>query len=71
MAEALSEREQLNPKDPTPGSRGDVPTLRELINKRDQLTESTGHYYGVTELSLRDADPIKYGSKNYQGSSRT
>jgi N-methylhydantoinase B/acetone carboxylase alpha subunit len=36
------------------------PTLRELIETRDRLTRETGHYYGVAELSLRDADPIKY-----------
>ncbi len=36
------------------------PTLRQRIAERDRLTAETGHYYGVTELSLRDADPIKY-----------
>ena len=35
-------------------------TLLDMINKRDQLTSESGHYYGVTELSLRDSDPIKY-----------
>ena len=35
-------------------------TLREQVAKRDRLTQETGHYYGITELSLRDADPIKY-----------
>lgn len=36
------------------------PTLRALFAERDRLTRDTGHYYGVTELTLRDADPIKY-----------
>lgn len=36
------------------------PTLREMIAERDRLTAETGHYYGVTELSLRDSDPIRY-----------
>ena len=36
------------------------PTLRALFTERDRLTRDTGHYYGVTELTLRDADPIKY-----------
>ncbi len=36
------------------------PTLRQLIAERDRLTAETGHYCGVTELTLRDADPIKY-----------
>jgi len=36
------------------------PTLRAQIEQRDRLTRETGHYYGIDELSLRDADPIKY-----------
>ncbi len=36
------------------------PTLKEMIATRDRLTEQSGHYYGVEELSLRDSDPIKY-----------
>lgn len=35
-------------------------TLREMLEQRDRLTEETGHYYGVTELTLRDSDPVKY-----------
>ena len=35
-------------------------TLLDMINTRDRLTAESGHYYGVTELSLRDSDPIKY-----------
>jgi acetone carboxylase alpha subunit len=37
-----------------------LPTLKQMIAKRDQLTAETGHYYGVDKLYLRDADPIKY-----------
>ena len=36
------------------------PTLRQAVDKRDELTESSGHYYGVKELSLKASDPIKY-----------
>lgn len=36
------------------------PTLRQMIAERDRLTAESGHYCGVTELTLRDADPIKY-----------
>ena len=35
-------------------------TLLDMINTRDRLTSESGHYYGVTELSLRNSDPIKY-----------
>jgi len=47
----------------TTARRGDdarAPTLRERIAERERLTAETGHYCGVTELSLRDADPIRY-----------
>ena len=60
MAEALSERQQQIPRGASSGQRPDTPTLRELVAERDRLTETTGHYYGITDLSLRDADPIKY-----------
>ena len=60
MAEALSDRDELVSSGATTSERPAAPTLREIIAKRDELTESTGHYYGVDELSLRDADPIKY-----------
>ena len=36
------------------------PTLRQMIAERDRLTAESGHYCGITELTLRDADPIKY-----------
>lgn len=39
-----------------PGHR----TLRDSVEERDRTTAATGHYYGVTELTLRDSDPIKY-----------
>ncbi len=35
-------------------------TLISLVEERDRLTEETGHYYGVTSLSLKDSDPIRY-----------
>lgn len=35
-------------------------TLKELIAKRDELTKSTGHYYGIKELSLLKSDPVKF-----------
>ena len=60
MAEALSDRDELVSSNAAPGQKPKAPTLREIIAKRDSLTESTGHYYGVDDLSLRDADPIKY-----------
>ncbi|HXR35383.1 MAG TPA: hydantoinase B/oxoprolinase family protein [Candidatus Binataceae bacterium] len=34
--------------------------LSEVIRERDELTAKTGNYYGITELSLRDSDPLKY-----------
>jgi len=60
MAEALSERDELLPEDPRRDGTRSAPTLAQLVAERDRLTDSSGHYYGVTELSLRDADPIKY-----------
>ncbi len=56
MAQALSERERVT----APLRTDTAPTLRELIAVRDRRTADTGHYCGVTTLSLRDADPIKY-----------
>ncbi|MBI4694955.1 MAG: hydantoinase B/oxoprolinase family protein [Gammaproteobacteria bacterium] len=56
MAEALSERGRLA----VVPYRTPSPTLRERLAERDRLTAETGHYCGVTTLSLRDADPIKY-----------
>lgn len=57
MAEALSESGQVNE---TLEQINQPPTLRQLVEDRDRLTNSTGHYCGVKELTLRDADPIKY-----------
>ncbi|HTY53947.1 MAG TPA: hydantoinase B/oxoprolinase family protein, partial [Candidatus Binataceae bacterium] len=34
--------------------------LSEVIKQRDELTAKSGNYYGITELSLRDSDPLKY-----------
>jgi hypothetical protein len=56
MAEALSERAALGAASPA----GQLPTLEELIAERDRLTQQTGHYCGVEELTLRDSDPIRY-----------
>ena len=56
MAEALSEREGLGTVSPV----RQHPTLKEMIAARDRLTQETGHYYGVKELTLRDSDPIRY-----------
>lgn len=57
MAEALSESGQVSS---TLEKINQPPTLRQLVEDRDRLTEATGHYCGVKELTLRDADPIKY-----------
>lgn len=35
-------------------------SLLSLVEERDRLTEETGHYYGVTKLSLKESDPIRY-----------
>ncbi|MCZ6893711.1 MAG: hydantoinase B/oxoprolinase family protein [Gammaproteobacteria bacterium] len=56
MAEALSEREALGTVSPI----RQHPTLKEMIAARDRLTQESGHYYGVEELTLRDSDPIRY-----------
>ncbi|NQV21384.1 MAG: hydantoinase B/oxoprolinase family protein [Rhodospirillales bacterium] len=34
--------------------------LIEAIEERDRLTADTGHYFGVTELTLKEQDPLKY-----------
>ena len=52
----VNERKQIIPAQPASAA----PTLRQQVSERDRLTQETGHYYGITELSLRDADPIKY-----------
>ena len=56
MMAVVTERKQIVPA-PAPNA---APTLRQQVAQRDRLTAETGHYYGITELSLRDADPIKY-----------
>lgn len=35
-------------------------TLKQMFEERDRLTEQSGHYYGITELTLRDSDPLKF-----------
>lgn len=35
-------------------------SLLSLIEERDRLTAETGHYFGVTELTLKESDPILY-----------
>ena len=51
-----NERRKVVPAKPAQSG----PTLRQQVEQRDRLTRDTGHYYGVAELSLRDADPIRY-----------
>ena len=46
-----------NGDDDAAGSRR---SLLSLIEERDRLTAETGHYFGVTELSLKESDPILY-----------
>lgn len=55
---ATVEREVLTRLEREPPTQR--PTLRQMIAERDRLTAETGHYCGVTDLALRDADPIKY-----------
>lgn len=43
-----------------PSAKVPAPTLRAMFEVRDRQTRDTGHYCGITELTLRDADPIKY-----------
>ena len=47
-------------KEPARAENPQRVTLQHMIDVRDQLTEQTGHYYGMEHLSLRDADPMKY-----------
>ena len=35
-------------------------TLRQKVYERQRLTEATGHYWGLEELTLKEADPMKY-----------
>lgn len=35
-------------------------TVAYKIKRRDELTEKTGHYWGIKEFTLRDADPMKF-----------
>jgi acetone carboxylase alpha subunit len=34
--------------------------LLDCLAERDRLTRETGHYWGVTELALKENDPIRY-----------
>ena len=43
-----------------PSAKVPAPTLRAMFEVRDRQTRDTGHYCGIIELTLRDADPIKY-----------
>lgn len=36
------------------------PSLLSLVEERDRRTEETGHYFGITELTLKESDPIRY-----------
>ncbi len=56
MAHAFDNRSQVSP----PGKEVRHQTLKQMLEKRDRLTQQTGHYCGVKELTLRAADPIKY-----------
>lgn len=47
-------RDEIRSPAPEPRS------LKELIAERDRLTAETGRYCGVRELSLREADPMRY-----------
>lgn len=35
-------------------------SVRHKISERERLTEETGHYWGLKELSVKDADPMKF-----------
>lgn len=35
-------------------------SLRDKIRERERLTEASGHYWGVTELTLKQRDPMKF-----------
>ncbi|MBH2043472.1 MAG: hydantoinase B/oxoprolinase family protein [Comamonadaceae bacterium] len=45
----------IPPEKQSPGK-----SLKQMFEEKDRLYEDTGHYYGVTDLSLRDADPLKF-----------
>jgi N-methylhydantoinase B/acetone carboxylase alpha subunit len=35
-------------------------SLKALLKAKTELTEKTGHYFGIKKLALKDEDPIKY-----------
>ena len=35
-------------------------TLKQMLQEVEAITKDTGNYAGITELELRDRDPIKY-----------
>lgn len=37
-----------------------VTSLRHKVYERERLTEESGHYWGVEQLRLKDADPMKF-----------
>ena len=55
MAHAFDNRTQLTP----PSKEVRHQTLKQMFEKRDRLTQQTGHYCGVTELTLRDIRRLK------------
>ena len=55
MSEVLS----VNPEAAEETARSSD-TLKHKIYERQRLTEETGHYWGLKELKLKDADPMKF-----------
>jgi len=35
-------------------------SIAHKISQRDELTEKTGHYWGIKEFTLKDSDPMKF-----------
>lgn len=35
-------------------------SLKELLHAKDELTQKTGYYFGIKEMTLKEEDPIKY-----------
>jgi acetone carboxylase, alpha subunit len=56
MLEATTQRQDEARR----ASAGRAETLRHKIRERQRLTAETGHYWGLRELSLKEADPMKY-----------
>jgi len=53
--ETVREKRQRNE-----GIGWDGRTLREQLAELEDKTEATGHYSGITELSLKEGDPIRF-----------